>query len=199
MKRVLGFSIVGFVFLLTGLASQAQQTATSGQSAGTAPVGGGGTTNFIPIWTSASTLGNSVIFQKNGNIGIGTTNPAANAKLEVNGSIRVDGSVGATGSLVAEQTLFAGSNLTVLDALFVQGNITDPCNGLTSANLIGNFPTNSVGNGVTGATIGGGGRPTFGNRVTDDFGTVSGGAGNVAGNNSGTSCDAPFATVGGPE
>ena len=196
MKRVLGFCMVGIVFPLTGLVSHAQQTATSEQSVGTATISGGGTTNFIPIWTSPSRLGNSVIFQKNGNIGIGTTNPAANAKLDVNGGVHVAGSVGATGSLVAGQTLFAGSNLEVVNALFVQGNITDPCLGVTSANLIGNFPTNSVSGDVTGATIGGGGYPNFGNRVTDDFGTVSGGAGNVAGNNSGTSCDAAFATVG---
>ena len=86
MKRVLGFSIVGFMFLLTGLVSQAQQAATSGQSVGTATITGGGTTNFIPIWTSPSTRGNSVIFQKSGHIGIGTTNPASNAKLDVNGA-----------------------------------------------------------------------------------------------------------------
>lgn len=197
MKRVLGFSIVGFVFLLTPLVGQAQQTPTTEQSVSTATIGGGGTANHIPIWTNATTLGNSVIFQKNGNIGIGTTNPAANEKLEVNGGVRVDGSVGVTGSLVAQQTLLAGSNLEVIDALFVQGNITDSCLGFTSANLIGNFPTNSVGKDVTGATIGGGGISGAGNSVTDSFGTVSGGIGNVAGNHSGTSCDADYATVGG--
>jgi len=62
MKRVLRFCIVWFGLLLIGLASPAQQQAASGQSVGTATVGGG-TTNFIPIWTSASKLGNSVIFQ----------------------------------------------------------------------------------------------------------------------------------------
>lgn len=197
MKRVLGFSMVGFVLLLTTLVGQAQQIPTTEQSVSTATIGGGGTANHIPIWTNATTLGNSVVFQKNGNIGIGTTNPAANEKLEVNGGVRVDGSVAVTGSLVAQQTLLAGSNLEVLDALFVQGNIPDSCSGFTSANLIGNFPTNSVGKDVTGATIGGGGTPGRGNRVTDIFGTVSGGLGNVAGNDSGTSCDAVYATVGG--
>ena len=200
MKRVLGFSIVGFMFLLTGLVSQAQQAATSGQSVGTATITGGGTTNFIPIWTNPSTLGNSVLFQKSGNIGIGTTNPLANSKLDVNGSVHVGGSVGVVDAIAAA-TLFAGNTLAVYHALFVQGNITDPCLPATSANLIGGSNANGVSNGVTGATIGGGGDVFFnrGNRVTDSFGTVGGGLKNVAGNNSGSSCDATDATVGGGE
>ena len=52
------------------------------------------------------------------------------------------------------------------------------------------------------ATIAGGGRsdrndPATANRVTDDYGTVSGGGNNQAGNNSGPSTDATYATVGG--
>lgn len=38
-------------------------------------VTGSGTTSTIPVFTGASTLGNSVITQSNGNIGIGTTSP----------------------------------------------------------------------------------------------------------------------------
>jgi hypothetical protein len=197
MQRVLGLSILGFIVLLSGLVSHAQETDTSGQSVGTATITGGGTINFIPIWTGASTLGNSVLFQKSGNIGIGTTNPLANFKLDVNGGVHVRGSVGVTGNLAVVGTLFAGSSLTVLDALTVQGNITDPCFGYTSANVIGGYNT-AVFSGVTGATIAGGG--TSGsdrNLVTDDFGTVGGGAGNVAGDSSGTTCDAVWATVAG--
>jgi hypothetical protein len=194
MKRVLEFSIVGFMFLLTGLVSQAQQAATSGQSLGTATITGGGTTNYIPIWTSASTLGNSVIFQKSGTVGIGTTNPLPNFKLDVNGSVHVGGNVGAAGTISAAN-LVAGSNLAVFDALTVQGNITGSCLSFPSANLIGGSNANSVSNGVTGATIGGGGSPSSGNRVISDFGTVSGGLYNVAGSD--TTCAAPYATVAG--
>ncbi len=44
---------------------------------------GGGTTDYIPLWTSASNLGNSILFQANGKIGVGTTTPAVT--LDVNG------------------------------------------------------------------------------------------------------------------
>jgi hypothetical protein len=40
-----------------------------------AQIGGGGTTNYIPLWTSPTTLGNSSIYQLGINLGIGTTSP----------------------------------------------------------------------------------------------------------------------------
>ncbi len=73
----------------------------------------------------------------------------------------------------------------------------------TSPNLIGGYSGNSVTAGVEGATVGGGGAPDNGagppdmNRVTDNYGTVSGGWGNQAGNDTGTTTDTPYATVGG--
>ena len=45
-------------------------------------VGGSGTANYIPIFATGSTLGNSAIYQTGGNVGIGTTAPGA--KLEIN-------------------------------------------------------------------------------------------------------------------
>ncbi len=47
-------------------------------------IGGSGTTNYIPIFTSSTTLGNSVIYQDGSNVGIGTT--VADYTLEVSGS-----------------------------------------------------------------------------------------------------------------
>ncbi len=45
---------------------------------------GSGTTDYIPLWTSSSALGNSKLFQSTGgNIGVGTTTPAV--LLDVNG------------------------------------------------------------------------------------------------------------------
>jgi hypothetical protein len=76
-----------------------------------------------------------------------------------------------------------------------------------SPNVIGGSPANNVTAGVRGATIGGGGVPSGGadpnftneapNRVTDAYGTVSGGYGNQAGDGAGTVTDRAFATVGG--
>ena len=43
----------------------------------------GGTANTVPLFTGGSTIGNSVITQSNGGVGIGTTTPGA--KLEVDG------------------------------------------------------------------------------------------------------------------
>jgi predicted membrane protein len=42
-----------------------------------AQVTGSGTTNFIPRWTGSTTLGNSILFQSGGKVGIGTSSPAA--------------------------------------------------------------------------------------------------------------------------
>jgi hypothetical protein len=67
----------------------------------------------------------------------------------------------------------------------------------TSPNLIGGYSGNSVTAGVYGAAIGGGGESGSTNRVTDDHGAVGGGLSNQAGDNIGTTSDAPYATVSG--
>ena len=66
-----------------------------------------------------------------------------------------------------------------------------------SPNLIGGSAYNSVGPGVSGAFIGGGGTILTRNQVLDSFGTVGGGAWNQAGDGSGTVDDQFCATVGG--
>jgi hypothetical protein len=48
-----------------------------------AQVTGSGTTDTIPLWTSTTAIGNSQLFQKNGNVGLGTKTPTA--KLDVVG------------------------------------------------------------------------------------------------------------------
>ena len=50
-------------------------------------IGGGGTANYIPLWTSGTTLGNSNIYQSGTNLGIGTTTPGSS--LDVAGNINV--------------------------------------------------------------------------------------------------------------
>ncbi len=73
----------------TTIAATATGTSAPSIGAGSAAISnatptGGGTTNFIPLWTSATTLGNSVLFQTGGNVGVGTTTPAET--LDVNGN-----------------------------------------------------------------------------------------------------------------
>jgi hypothetical protein len=67
----------------------------------------------------------------------------------------------------------------------------------TSPNIIGGYLGNTISIGVAGATIAGGGISTGFNRVTDQHGTIGGGAGNVAGNDTGTTIDAIYATISG--
>ncbi len=67
----------------------------------------------------------------------------------------------------------------------------------TSPNLIGGYRDNSVTFGAVGATIAGGGTQGKTNRVTDDYGVVSGGHNNQAGDDAGLTSDNSFATVGG--
>jgi hypothetical protein len=50
------------------------------------PVGGTGTTNYLPKWTSGSEIGNSQIFDNGTNVGIGIITPSY--KLDVNGTGR---------------------------------------------------------------------------------------------------------------
>ena len=46
-------------------------------------VGGGGTKNYLAKWTGATTLGNSIIYETGGKVGIGTTNPKAKFHVDV--------------------------------------------------------------------------------------------------------------------
>lgn len=66
-----------------------------------------------------------------------------------------------------------------------------------SPNVIGGYLGNVVTTDAYAATIGGGGSSGNTNRVTDDYGTVSGGLNNQAGDGSGTTFDRAYATVGG--
>ncbi|HVP09684.1 MAG TPA: tail fiber domain-containing protein [Phycisphaerae bacterium] len=79
-------------------------------SAGSVPSGmtGSGTTNYIPKFTGASTLGNSVVYQNGSSIGIGTTDPGEYAKLHVHSDgalIKITSS--ATGTDYGDGALFS--------------------------------------------------------------------------------------------
>ncbi len=79
-------------------------------------VGGGGTTNYIPVWTSSSNLGSSVIYQSGDNIGIGTTSPPYS--LSVKDSVNESAIVGQEAS---RQGVAIGGNATGTGGIGVQG------------------------------------------------------------------------------
>ena len=84
-------AVLAFAFLSAGLCAVSQETSANGKvptldEGSKQALSGPGTRNFIPLWLSATKLGNSIIFQSTaGNVGIGTTKPGA--KLDVNGAI----------------------------------------------------------------------------------------------------------------
>ena len=65
----------------------------------TAQVSGTGTTNYIPIWTDSNGIGDSVIFESDGKVGIGTTTPAASLNV-----IGQNGGISATAPPVLQVT-----------------------------------------------------------------------------------------------
>lgn len=69
----------------------------------------------------------------------------------------------------------------------------------TSPNIIGGAAGNVITPSVVGASLVGGGASSFFQSITDNYGTVSGGRGNIAGSNNITTTDAVAATVGGGE
>jgi hypothetical protein len=84
----------GTITLAIATASGSQQgllsstdwtTFNNKQNALTNPVTGTGTTNYLPKFTGASTIGNSQVFDNGTNVGIGTATPTE--KLDVRGNI----------------------------------------------------------------------------------------------------------------
>jgi hypothetical protein len=101
----------------SGNTSAGSSGSTSGGTAGGASnnpppanVTGSGTTNYLPLWTSTSSIGNSALFQSgsgnNVKVGIGTTTPKAN--LDVKGSADIRGAL--TMESLGKATSSAGFN-----------------------------------------------------------------------------------------
>lgn len=107
-------------------------------------------------------------------------------EIGVRPSTRID----AYTPLRTRQRLAGAPYALALPNLWIEPNSTSP-------NLIGGYSDNSVTPGVVGATIAGGGAQSHANRITDDYGVVSGGHNNQAGDNAGLTSDNSFATVGG--
>jgi hypothetical protein len=105
MKKVHVVVLSALMLLLCSLASQAQQSVESATSEPLPPVGGSGTTDFLPIWTNGTTLGSSALFQSGtgakAKLGIGTTKPASTLDVKGGGTIRGLFTLPATGTATA--------------------------------------------------------------------------------------------------
>jgi hypothetical protein len=62
-----------------GLTGEPRKTAVANSS--NSAVSGSGSTNYVPLWTSSTSLGISELYQLNGEVGVGTTTPGG--KLDV--------------------------------------------------------------------------------------------------------------------
>jgi len=76
-------SITAFSFIKSGGTSSQYLMADGSTSTLSNPVTGTGTTNYLPKFTSASTIGNSVIYESGGNIGIGATTLGGKFQVKV--------------------------------------------------------------------------------------------------------------------
>lgn len=87
-------------------------------------IGSTGTTNYVPLFTSASTVGNSALFQSGSSIGLGTTTPGAS--LQINTASASTKGIIVRGTSSATANLFEGQN-SAGSALFEvssTGNLT---------------------------------------------------------------------------
>ncbi len=104
--------------------------------------------------------------------------------------IRPGTSKGSYTTLTPRQELTPAPIALALPGLRTQQNATSP-------NLIGGYSGNTVTSGVVGATIGGGGASSVINHVTDSYGTIGGGRGNLAGNDDEYPYSAQYVTISG--
>ncbi|MEN9282267.1 MAG: hypothetical protein RL594_1202 [Bacteroidota bacterium] len=67
-------------------------------------IGSSGTTHYLPVFTSASTVGNSLLYQDGSNIGVGTISPGARLQVDIPSSsgkgLIIRAATGATANLV---------------------------------------------------------------------------------------------------
>jgi len=92
-QTVGGLPPSAFMLVTPGAASAISSSNAGSSSSGSPAIGGGGTKNYIPIWTdSTGDLGNSVMFQTGSGatarIGIGLTNPLTTLDVNGNGLMR---------------------------------------------------------------------------------------------------------------
>ena len=152
---------LALTILLIASVGSAQQTTTksstsSKPTASTTPppgpiIGGMGTTNYIPVWADPVFLLDSVIYQANGDIGIGTTTPAA--KLDVNGAINTSTTYQIDGSTVVSMGFTVGDGNIFLGTLAGQNN-QGAANDVFVGNQAGQMNTTGFSNTFSGSQAG---------------------------------------------
>jgi hypothetical protein len=101
------------------------------QAALTNPVTGTGTTNYLPKFTGASTIGNSQVFDDGTNVLVNTTTVGVNGLLQVNGSIGLRGN-----TQIRQATNADGNSLQIFATQFVAGLINSSSYNYTGGGLI---------------------------------------------------------------
>jgi hypothetical protein len=94
---------------------------------GTSGPGGTGTTNFVPKWTNATTLGDSIIFDDGTRVGIGTTSPSH--VLTVLGSSSNIIVAKSTGTTAFSKYVAAGQTANVSLGATSGNNLSFRCDG----------------------------------------------------------------------
>lgn len=176
MKVRVCFVIVSFVLALA-CTTFAQNESTADSVQLPAGITGNGAKNFVPVWTGATTLGNSLIYETGGKVGIGTKTPKAGVDVVGKGVLGLQVTV--PGSMAA-----------------VAGIATDTSNGTTG---VYGQTSSSLGNGLFGlsnSTTGGAGVIAQ-TENTDSTGTAGifvahGGGGLILGGYSGSNYTLEF-------
>lgn len=155
-------------------------------------VSGTGTSGDLPLWTGDHSIGNSVILQKSGNLGIGDTNPTAKlsvigtntnyatiAGTSVNGIGVLGNHSGATGT---NPGVRGTTNSTDANAAGILGVVLSSSPGTTGTGVRGaSLGTGTSGIGVFGSHAGGGdgvrGRTVRGYGVRGEHSSGNTGAG----------------------
>jgi len=151
----------------------------NGVALGTSGAGGslsGGTANYVPLWTSATTIGTSAIYQSGSDVGIGTTGPVApltlntplqstsdfnSANYQIPGQVEINDlyTNTGTGSQYASVDIFAQAaataNTTTVDTALQIDNLVPSTETYNFGNKIGiRSEANDAGSGTAGGMYG---------------------------------------------
>jgi hypothetical protein len=129
--------------------SDSSSTSSSNSNPDPPALGGSGQTDYLPIWTNSSTLGDSVLFQSGvgakAKVGIGTTKPASTLDVKGGGTIRGLFSLPATGTATASGG-FNSQPIDLVTSVFNSGTSTAvPQTFQWQAEPVGNNTKNASG------------------------------------------------------